>query len=298
MGRSLSPWVREGRPSGGDPRARRPACVAFKPTAGAGPREWEIIVTLSALAGEQRRVGNPALPAVRSTTSDRSGEQTGLPSLCALVLRAAGALAAIAMVCAPHTGLAQSSGPTPQPDPVPITPEQAGQVTIEQWAIHGQTTYTQQLQPAFPLALSRARKACRRTPTGGKRSTPPLSRVPSMAGAEIWFNPEVDQGFGLSNTFGVAGYLSGEAYKLGQADPYFRMARGILPPDDRLRRRDRKARSRPQSARRHPDREPHRLHHRQVLSRRHLRHQQIRARPAQRLPELGDYRRRCIRLRC
>ena len=27
-------------------------------------------------------------------------------------------------------------------------------------------------------------------------------------GGEIWINPEIDQGFGLSDTFGVAGYLN------------------------------------------------------------------------------------------
>jgi high affinity Mn2+ porin len=46
--------------------------------------------------------------------------------------------------------------------------------------------------------------------------------------AEIWINPEVDQGFGLSNTFGVAGYPSGEAYKVGKAEPYFLVQRGFL----------------------------------------------------------------------
>src|SRR5262249_14783885 len=44
-------------------------------------------------------------------------------------------------------------------------------------------------------------------------------------GAEIWFNPEIDQGFGLSDTLGVAGFPSGEAYKLGQNYPYFRLHR-------------------------------------------------------------------------
>jgi len=47
-------------------------------------------------------------------------------------------------------------------------------------------------------------------------------------GAEIWINPEVDQGFGLSDTFGVAGYVSGEAYKVGKAEPYVLVQRGFL----------------------------------------------------------------------
>src|ERR1035438_9617637 len=44
-------------------------------------------------------------------------------------------------------------------------------------------------------------------------------------GAELWINPEVDQGFGLSATLGVAGFPSGEAYKVGAAVPYARIPR-------------------------------------------------------------------------
>ena len=47
-------------------------------------------------------------------------------------------------------------------------------------------------------------------------------------GGEIWVNPEIDQGFGLSGTFGVAGFPSAEAYKVGQAYPYARMPRVFL----------------------------------------------------------------------
>ena len=44
-------------------------------------------------------------------------------------------------------------------------------------------------------------------------------------GAEVWFNPEIDQGFGLSGTLGVAGFPSGEAYKVGASVPYARLQR-------------------------------------------------------------------------
>jgi high affinity Mn2+ porin len=47
-------------------------------------------------------------------------------------------------------------------------------------------------------------------------------------GAELWITPEIDQGFGLANTHGVAGFLSGESYKLGSSYPYTRMQRGFL----------------------------------------------------------------------
>ena len=36
---------------------------------------------------------------------------------------------------------------------------------------------------------------------------------------------EFDQGSGLGNAYGVAGYLSGEAFKLGEQDPYVRLGR-------------------------------------------------------------------------
>jgi high affinity Mn2+ porin len=46
--------------------------------------------------------------------------------------------------------------------------------------------------------------------------------------AELWVNPEIDQGFGLNNTVGVAGFTSGEAYKVGKKKPYFRLARSFV----------------------------------------------------------------------
>jgi high affinity Mn2+ porin len=39
-------------------------------------------------------------------------------------------------------------------------------------------------------------------------------------GGEIWVNPEVDQGFGLSDTLASRGFPSGEAYKVGDTHPY------------------------------------------------------------------------------
>ncbi|HEY6868425.1 MAG TPA: carbohydrate porin [Novosphingobium sp.] len=47
-------------------------------------------------------------------------------------------------------------------------------------------------------------------------------------GAELWVNPEIDQGFGLSNTQGVAGFPSAEAYKVGKLAPYFKLQRAFL----------------------------------------------------------------------
>ena len=48
------------------------------------------------------------------------------------------------------------------------------------------------------------------------------------SGAEIWINPEIDQGFGLSSTLGVAGFPNGEAYKVGAVAPYPKLHRAFL----------------------------------------------------------------------
>ena len=144
---------------------------------------------------------------------------------CNVILIAAGA---VGLLCRPTMCGAQMVGPTPQAQGIPVTPEQAEQVGQEIWAIHGQATNVWLLQPAFrspyegPHSLragANGRETVDVTLYGGVRPWP---------GAEIWVNPEVDQGFGLSDTFGVAGYVSGEAYKIGKAEPYFLVQRGFL----------------------------------------------------------------------
>ncbi len=95
----------------------------------------------------------------------------------------------------------------------------------EDWSLHGQATFVDQYHPAF------------RSPYRGHNSLDPGSRgnetfdTTLFAGMRLWeggeayADPEIDQGFGLSNTVGVAGYPSGEAYKVGKAEPYFRLQR-------------------------------------------------------------------------
>ena len=104
----------------------------------------------------------------------------------------------------PIVGAAQMVGPTPQPPGIPVTPEQATAVTPQNWAVHAQSTFTWYLQPAF------------HSPYQGPQSLPPAANgretfdatlyagVRPWPGGEIWINPEVDQGFGLGDTFGVA----------------------------------------------------------------------------------------------
>ena len=96
---------------------------------------------------------------------------------------------------------------------------------------HGQTTFLEQAYPAI------------RSPYQGPNSLPGggqgretwdaslFAGVRLWRGAELWINPEIDQGFGLANTLGVAGFPSGEAYKVGQTYPYARLPRAFHSPD-------------------------------------------------------------------
>jgi len=103
-----------------------------------------------------------------------------------------------------------------------------GDSTPQTWAIHGQATFVLQAHPDLrspyegPNSLrgqGEAKETFDATLYAGFRP---------WSGAEIWVNPEIDQGFGLSNTLGVAGFPSGEAYKVGKAEPYAKLPRWFL----------------------------------------------------------------------
>jgi high affinity Mn2+ porin len=94
----------------------------------------------------------------------------------------------------------------------------------ESFAVHGQFTYVEQETSRFnapyagPNSLSpdRGAETVDATLYLGTRLWP---------GAEGWINGEIDQGFGLDDTLGVAGFPSGEAYKIGKHEPYLRLPR-------------------------------------------------------------------------
>ena len=90
----------------------------------------------------------------------------------------------------------------------------------EDRALHGQVTVVDQGTLAFRSDF-RGRNSL--DPGARGRETADVTLYAGFrpwAGAEIWANPEVDQGFGLSNTLGAAGFPSGEAYKVGRNYPY------------------------------------------------------------------------------
>ena len=97
----------------------------------------------------------------------------------------------------------------------------------ERFAVHGQLTYVEQEDNAFVAPYAGANSL---SPSQG-RETGDITLyvgVRAWAGAELWVTPEIDQGFGLNDTLGVAGFPSGEAYKVGKKKPYLRLPRAFL----------------------------------------------------------------------
>jgi high affinity Mn2+ porin len=140
----------------------------------------------------------PLLPVRCRTLLLRSG--TRLPALTALLW--AGAAAA----------QAAADGAAPAP-------------AAEAWNLHGQFTTTFQYHPAFDAPYSGPNSL---DPGNTGKETVDLTLFAGLRlwpGGALYVNPEIDQGFGLSDTLGVAGFPSGEAYKVGARNPYFRLPR-------------------------------------------------------------------------
>ena len=98
----------------------------------------------------------------------------------------------------------------------------------ERWNIHGQITHVTQWHPSFRSPYSGTNSL---TADSDNKETTDITLylgVRLWKGAELYANPEIDQGFGLSNTVGLAGFSSAEAYKVGKNAPYHKLPRLFL----------------------------------------------------------------------
>jgi high affinity Mn2+ porin len=97
----------------------------------------------------------------------------------------------------------------------------------ENFTLHGQFTYVEQETGDFndPYAGRNSLSSNR----GAETIDAGLDIGARLwSGAQGWIDPEIDQGFGLDDTLGVAGFPSGEAYKVGKNQPYLRLPRLFL----------------------------------------------------------------------
>jgi high affinity Mn2+ porin len=96
------------------------------------------------------------------------------------------------------------------------------------WEIHGQTTYLPQGYPSF------------RAPYTGTNSFTPAPQAKATwsnslflnarlwEGGEVYYNPELLQGFGLNDTVGAGGFPNGEAQKSNFPYPHYNTSRLFL----------------------------------------------------------------------
>ena len=127
------------------------------------------------------------------------------------------------------SALTGAAGATDDPGPAgqaaPDAAAESGAAASQPWNLHAQLTHIVQYHPAF------------RSPYEGGNSLDPgnsgreSADLTLFAGVRLWgggalyFDPEIDQGFGLSGTLGLAGFSSGDAVKVGEASPYYRTPR-------------------------------------------------------------------------
>jgi high affinity Mn2+ porin len=94
----------------------------------------------------------------------------------------------------------------------------------ERFAVHGQSTYVEQESSGFHAPYRGANSL---SPDQGRETFDATLYLGARlwSGAEGWLSPELDQGFGLDDTLGLAAFPSGEAYKVGRRRPYLRLPR-------------------------------------------------------------------------
>jgi high affinity Mn2+ porin len=106
------------------------------------------------------------------------------------------------------------------------TIESSAEPVDQRYAIQGQTTVVAQRTNAFHAPYAGANSLI---PSDSQETFDATLYAGIRVGSrtELWATPEVDQGFGLSDTLGVAGFPSGEAYKVGKSEPYFKLPRAF-----------------------------------------------------------------------
>jgi high affinity Mn2+ porin len=105
-----------------------------------------------------------------------------------------------------------------------------GQPVIEaaNWNVHGQYTFVGQGYPSFRSPYEGAKSLAGSQQFQNTQSATAYVGLRLWEGAEFYINPELMQGFGLSEVSGIAGFTNGEAQKSNFPAPRFNVARIFL----------------------------------------------------------------------
>jgi high affinity Mn2+ porin len=117
----------------------------------------------------------------------------------------------------PAAAFAQDSAPDDQSAQKPAPPER--------WAVHLQSTDILQYYPAFHSPFEGPQSFRPQATWGNTVDVTLYAGFRPWAGAEVWGNLEMYQGYAPNNTLGAAGYVNGDGAKVGRAHAYARIAR-------------------------------------------------------------------------
>jgi high affinity Mn2+ porin len=98
----------------------------------------------------------------------------------------------------------------------------------DRWEIHGQTTYLPQGYPRFRALYSGTNSLTPAPQAQATWSNSLYLNARLWEGGEVYYNPELLQGFGLNDTVGAAGFPSGEAQKSNFPYPHYNTSRLFL----------------------------------------------------------------------
>ncbi len=105
--------------------------------------------------------------------------------------------------------------------------EAPAELDPRRYSLHGQATFVNQGVTGFHAPYSGEQSLVPHQAQATTTATAYLG-FKLLEGTELYYNPEFSQGFGLSRTLGVAGFVNGEAQKAGAPFPKLRSERYFL----------------------------------------------------------------------
>jgi high affinity Mn2+ porin len=124
------------------------------------------------------------------------------------------------LACVSVASLSRAQDAAAEPEPSPAAEQRAN--------AHFQFTTVTQAHPSFDAAYSGQNSL---SPDSEHETTVTATLflgLRAWKGGELYVNPEMTGGRGLSQTFGIAGFPNGEAFRVGSPEPHIFLARLFL----------------------------------------------------------------------